>query len=181
MAPPTKTNLVSVIRYRPDLMPPPAGSTVPASAPGPVAPVVVQAPLPFPADGPALWAELHTRALRVTGRTLVVRLVDWLSKFGRRLPCGHCRQDWDRMFRDTPPDLKNLFAWTVDRHNEVNRRLGKPEISEETARALWTPVFKLAVKALPPTPQPRKRAKPAESPRGAGQDNPRKRHGPQNA
>ena len=37
----------------------------------------------------------------------------------------------------TPPRLDDYFAWTVEAHYAVNRKLDKPEVSVEEARATW--------------------------------------------
>jgi hypothetical protein len=99
---------------------------------------------PFPADGPALWAGLHLMALLVdkpgTAHQKHARrdLLPYLrTGFAESLPCGACRQDWLRMLADTPPDFGKFFEWTVNRHNEVNLRLGKPVISVKQARDRW--------------------------------------------
>lgn len=80
-----------------------------------------------------LWEELHRRAL-------VVEYDDTeflLGNFARRVPCGECRRHWLEMFKRTPIESHRYFDWTVDRHNEVNARLGKPVISYEEARRIW--------------------------------------------
>lgn len=84
--------------------------------------------------GPKMWAELHRRP------QMVEREIEWIQQFGTRIPCGSCRQHWKNMVQRTPADLSSpaaYFAWTVDRHNEVNARLGKPIISMEEARSIW--------------------------------------------
>lgn len=81
-----------------------------------------------------LWADLHERALTVDGDDSA-----WLGEFSLRLPCGPCRSDWLRMLRDTPPAFGDAyFAWTVDRHNEVNRMLGRSVLSLREALDRWT-------------------------------------------
>lgn len=86
-----------------------------------------------PIDGSKEWAELHRRTLNWSGDDDS----EWLKEFRLHLPCGECRRHWDGMVARTPPDWANYFAWTVDRHNEVNAKLGKPVMSIETARQTW--------------------------------------------
>jgi Erv1 / Alr family len=53
--------------------------------------------------------------------------------------CG-CADHWKAIIAKHPPDFTSpaaFFAWTVDRHNDVNARLGKPIMSHEEARALY--------------------------------------------
>jgi Erv1 / Alr family len=91
---------------------------------------------PPPGSGPQLWAELHRWALTAD----LADAPQWLDRFAARVPCGDCRRHWLAGVSDSPPPLESrerLFAWTVARHNAVNRRLGKPEMSLEDARRLW--------------------------------------------
>ena len=81
-----------------------------------------------------LWEELHRRALTFSGDDSI-----YLSNhFARRVPCGECRKHWLAMIAKTPPDFSRYFEWTVDRHNEVNTRIGKKVISYEAARQIWS-------------------------------------------
>lgn len=87
--------------------------------------------------GPLLWAELHRWALTAD----LANVTDWLKAFAMRLPCGTCRQHWREMLNRTPPHLSSndaLFAWTVERHSEVSAKLGKPTLTIDEARALWS-------------------------------------------
>lgn len=72
----------------------------------------------------ALWRELEAGADTPEGRrALAVGLA-------ARLPCGECRQHWTAALRDTPPAIETAETfrrWVWERHNEVNRRTGKPE------------------------------------------------------
>lgn len=99
-------------------------------------PEVIARPVrpPITADkGRERWAELHRRSLAWAGGDDS----GWLAAFAERLPCGECRGHWLGMVARTPPDWANYFRWGVERHNEVNRRLGKPELTEAAARSLW--------------------------------------------
>jgi hypothetical protein len=87
-----------------------------------------------PNYGPELWAKLHGRALLGADQNEMA----WLADFARQIPCGACRAHWEKMMVNTPPTLGDYFAWTVDRHNEVNLKLGKAMISDEEAQAYWT-------------------------------------------
>jgi mitochondrial FAD-linked sulfhydryl oxidase len=44
-------------------------------------------------------------------------------------PCAHCRAEFQRSCEQAPPDVstRTTFAhWVCERHNDVNRYLGKP-------------------------------------------------------
>ncbi|HVV71446.1 MAG TPA: ERV1/ALR-related protein, partial [Verrucomicrobiae bacterium] len=85
-----------------------------------------------------LWGELHRRAIAYAGNAEEERL--WLAGFRMRIICQDCRQHWDAMMQRTPADLSGAdayFAWTVDRHNEVNARLDNAVMAVDAARERW--------------------------------------------
>lgn len=104
---------------------------------------VYQRPLNAPANapapatvehwGPAKWAVLHRFTLAPDRPT-----VAFLNDFKADLP-GCCKPDWERFVAASPPpdDPALLFAWGVDRHNDVNRKLKKPTMGVEAARAIY--------------------------------------------
>jgi len=104
---------------------------------------VTAAPAPPPPSGnewsrrgPELWAELHRWALAADPATAR----HWLDRLAARVPCGDCRRHWLADVAASPPPTGNcdeLFAWTVERHNQVNRRLGKPEMPLTEATQRW--------------------------------------------
>ena len=86
--------------------------------------------------GPRLWALLHQWALKADTKAGA----GWLAEFSRKIGCGECRTHWRRWMEAHPPDFSNnhaLFLWTVDAHNAVNRRLGKPELTPAAAMSHW--------------------------------------------
>ena len=53
--------------------------------------------------------------------------------------CG-CRAFYSKYKTDNPPDFSTpeaFFAWGVNLHNSVNRKLGKPELTIEEALSIW--------------------------------------------
>ena len=86
----------------------------------------------------ATWKELHTRYLAWPGG----KDTKWLVGFALRiLPSGscRCRENFVAYLRAHPVDWSNPFMWSVAAHNAVNARLGKPQLTEEVARSVWTP------------------------------------------
>ena len=87
--------------------------------------------------GPQLWALLHRWALSAdpaSGRR-------WLGEFEWKIGCNECRLHWSRWVAEHPPALSGreaLFAWTVEAHNAVSRRLGKPEMDLKSALERWS-------------------------------------------
>lgn len=88
--------------------------------------------------GAHLWIELHRWALR--GGPGGKR---WLEIFANQVTCDECRRHWITLITENPPPLDDgpdaLFRWSVDRHNDVNRVLGKRELPEPAARKLYQP------------------------------------------
>jgi hypothetical protein len=63
-------------------------------------------------------------------------LSDFVEGYKEIIPCLSCREHFEQVLVDNPvPEADNLFEWSVDVHNIVNRRLGKPEVSYEAALA----------------------------------------------
>ena len=80
-------------------------------------------------DGPKHWRELHTQ------RNLTPEwFADWLS----RIPnygCS-CRSEFKTILERIPVRYDDFFEWSVEVHNAVNEKLGKPifELSEAMKR-----------------------------------------------
>lgn len=91
-------------------------------------------------QGPALWAELHTRAFKTSAPGFPILIAEeraWLNAFISKLPCGECKANAVKHLRELPPDFGAYFAWSVAFHNLVNKLIGNPEFSIEEARARW--------------------------------------------
>ena len=66
----------------------------------------------------------------------------WLKGWEKMIPSGGCGcvDGYKKFLEELPPDFSTgdaFFAWGVNLHNAVNRKLNKPEISLEQAFALW--------------------------------------------
>ena len=95
--------------------------------------ILMQSILHFP-DGPKLWEELHRHALAHDASDDSV----WLADFEKRIlgSCS-CRREWKKDLVELPPRFNDYFAWTVDQHNRINARLGKPLMTVEEAQKRW--------------------------------------------
>ncbi len=92
-------------------------------------------PAPPPFDGRAVWASLHRRALTWDAGDDS----EWLLReITAKLPCGDCAAHWVIVMHTLPVRWGDYFAWSVEAHNAVNRRLGKPELAVDQARAVWS-------------------------------------------
>ena len=96
--------------------------------------------------GPGYWASFHIKSRQAdtyekkseTARSIAIDIVNF--------PCLNCRNHAKDYVRNNPllpavrdnKDKLSLFKWTVDFHNAVNLRLGKPMINWEKAEKLWS-------------------------------------------
>ncbi len=86
-------------------------------------------------NGAAVWEALHRRALSWgDGGDDSAWLV---ANVNARVPCGDCRAHWAKVLREIPVRWCDYFAWSVEAHNAVNARLGKPILTLDDARARW--------------------------------------------
>ena len=72
--------------------------------------------------GPVLWDDIHVKATYPTQKTR-----NEIMTYANRLPCASCATHFRAMIiSNPPPEAENeLFQWTLDRHNDVNKRLYK--------------------------------------------------------
>jgi hypothetical protein len=63
-------------------------------------------------------------------------LAEFVEGYVYIIPCLSCRQHFEKVLVENPvPETGDFFQWSVDVHNIVNKRLGKPEVSYEEALA----------------------------------------------
>jgi hypothetical protein len=63
-------------------------------------------------------------------------LTEFVEGYVYIIPCLSCRQHFEQVLVENPvPEAGDFFKWSVDVHNIVNKRLGKPEFSYEDAVA----------------------------------------------
>jgi hypothetical protein len=94
--------------------------------------------------GPGTWVTIHVFAMVCEEADTDS---DWkcYAKFTYRIihafPCSKCRRHAVKYLDQHPiPESKpdgSIFAWSVNFHNAVNRKLGKPQISVEEAREMY--------------------------------------------
>ena len=89
--------------------------------------------------GPLFWGALHVAALGCSNRE---NLVNFVECYKAIIPCMSCRQHFEEVLASNPvPEVTNpveLFAWTVDVHNLVNKSINKPVLTHEEAYQIWT-------------------------------------------
>lgn len=87
------------------------------------------------AAGRAAWSALHTQRNPTH---------EWFETEWKPLipqGCG-CAGSANELLNANPPRFDSpddFFCWSVQYHNAVNRKLGKPEMTLEDALAIWRP------------------------------------------
>ncbi len=87
--------------------------------------------------GPSMWFMFHTVAATYPARPTPDDAANYAAFFASLrhvLPCEGCRRGYAVMLETEPTRLTQrvfasreaLFKWTVDVHNRVNAKLGKP-------------------------------------------------------
>jgi len=98
--------------------------------------------------GPKMWAMIHLICLQAP-ETIDANVRNAFYTFFTMmpyvLPCDKCREHWLEHVREYPLEQmldtrEQLFLWSVNMHNLVNKSLGKPEVSYETAMEHWTSI-----------------------------------------
>ena len=90
------------------------------------------------------WAFIHYVALGYPDDPSMLDINNYKNFYiniGNVLPCHTCKKHYNTMIANNPPDTKSrdtLFKWTVDIHNEVNKRLNKKTINYHEALNIWT-------------------------------------------
>jgi hypothetical protein len=101
--------------------------------------------------GPGMWVAIHTLAKGATTYEKKKAFVDYMNGLRLSFPCSVCRKHlntyldthsfdsyWKKIDPTTGEDV-GLFVFSVEFHNAVNIRLGKPVMDIETAKALYSP------------------------------------------
>ena len=67
---------------------------------------------------------------------------EFVNAFAEALPCPACSGHFKEVLAELPfPDSRDpliLFEWSVNAHNRVNARIGKPIFTVEQAFKIWT-------------------------------------------
>jgi hypothetical protein len=89
--------------------------------------------------GPYFWGALHLACL---GDTDPAEIRSFVETFSHVIPCESCRIHFADVLRVNPvpqtEDSIELFNWSVDIHNIVNKRLNKPIMDADEAYTIWT-------------------------------------------
>ncbi|WVR06399.1 hypothetical protein IAU60_003430 [Kwoniella sp. DSM 27419] len=89
--------------------------------------------------GRSTWTFLHTTAAYYplsAPPKAQENMTNLLSSLSLLYPCNWCATDFRRDMGRNPPDVsgrEGLMKWLCERHNEVNRKLGKDEFGCDTS------------------------------------------------
>jgi hypothetical protein len=94
--------------------------------------------LPPTVWGPLFWHTIHITALGYSNEPTYSQkraAKEFFEALGHLIPCPLCRSHYEVHIQKYPisPHLDkrvDLFRWTVNLHNEVNKSLGKPTQTE---------------------------------------------------
>ena len=93
--------------------------------------------LPPEVWGPIFWSTIHITALAYPDAPSYAEkkaAKEFYNSFSLLLPCPVCRTHYTEVLKAMPVDSfldkkASLIEWTLNVHNQVNKQLGKPEIS----------------------------------------------------
>lgn len=81
-----------------------------------------------------LWDEIHTKAAQVRDPRTHRDFCIWIRSISNKMNCGTCKRHLKEYIDQNPPETAiNDFTWTWEFHNDVNQRLGKPQMDYTTA------------------------------------------------
>ena len=88
--------------------------------------------------GPVFWHTIHITALGYPNDPSYTQkraAKEFYESLAHLIPCPVCREHYKQHLEKMPlsPHLDrraDLFRWTVELHNQVNKSLGKPRVSE---------------------------------------------------
>lgn len=93
--------------------------------------------------GSKTWAFLHTMAAYYPDRptnTQKTEMKTFFYIFSKFYPCNSCAEDLQQQLKVSPPQTDSqstLSQWLCSIHNEVNRKLGKPEFDCKLVNQRW--------------------------------------------
>ena len=85
--------------------------------------------------GPAMWTSIHNIALAYDPTPEKKKdLVEFMDNLATLFPCQKCSPHIREAIKTMPTDSKlSVFKWSIDFHNAVNARIGKPVLSYKQA------------------------------------------------
>lgn len=94
-------------------------------------------------SGPGIWFSMHTDAAAAKTSEDKKYVCKQIRNKQAKFPCKDCKEHFGFYLQNNPPESTingsedALFLWTVNFHNAVNFRLGKPQVSYEDAKSIF--------------------------------------------
>lgn len=88
--------------------------------------------------GPGKWEDLHLYAFHARSHDQKIHYIRYVEIILTNIRCQECRQHALKYLKKHPltdrwSDKMGMFYWSVDFHNWVNKRLGKPQVPRDVA------------------------------------------------
>ena len=93
-----------------------------------------------------VWALIHTLCVIdfENNEPIILKTIEALKNLKYSILCESCRTEYENEFSRLdaldPKEHMVLFKWSVEFHNRINVKVGKPVVSYEEALGLWTTV-----------------------------------------
>jgi FAD-linked sulfhydryl oxidase len=93
--------------------------------------------------GRSTWTFLHTAAAYFPDKPTPAQrasMISLIRSLSVVYPCTWCATDFGKDISSNPPDVSSgekLSKWLCDRHNEVNKKLGKDEFDCRKVLERW--------------------------------------------
>ncbi|XP_071107012.1 FAD-linked sulfhydryl oxidase ALR-like [Haliotis cracherodii] len=106
-------------------------------------PLPAECPLDRDELGRNTWSFLHTMAAYFPESPSQVQqkeMKDFVHLFSKYYPCDYCAEDLRQNLKTNTPDTSNrhqFSQWLCHLHNDVNRKLGKPEFDCRRVDERW--------------------------------------------
>jgi len=84
------------------------------------------------------WEAIHITGAWADTPQKFAFFCSWVRDQVEHYPCPDCIQhSREHLLANPPEKAEDAFVWTWRFHNDVNRRLGKPELPFNTARQMY--------------------------------------------
>lgn len=93
--------------------------------------------------GSSTWGFLHTMAAYYPDNPTdeqKIEMKSFFRTFSKFYPCPTCAEDLREQLKEKPPEVESqtkLSKWLCEVHNNVNKKIGKPEFDCKLVNQRW--------------------------------------------